>query len=414
MLQTENKKLINTFKNGVVPEKHLDFILTGRETEIEELSRCFENTKNNIGSIKFITGPYGSGKTFLLNYAKQMALDLGFIVAKVDVDTSFKFYNLEQLYYHVMHNLYVHTTTYSKTSFENIFDIWIRKLKSDEYREHASKEIQYVITEIGKYNQSFSRAFLAYIKGKISDDIKLTDTIVSWLSGETNIPYHLKEKFNIKGQITKANSIDFLKAFVKLTTLLGYNGLVIMIDEMDYIMAERSDIRQKSYYNLRHLIDITISGQLPNTCFLFSGGNKLFIDEEKGILSYEALSQRLGHAIDIKSNALWDVRQPVMHLKRLEFEFFTELSEKLTYLYKKVFDLKLEISIPSLKNWVFLTYKQEGKEYNDVTVREFITKYIEIMDIIHQNPTNHIFKSELHAIPQKNTMVFKSKMNLSN
>lgn len=414
MILTENKKLINTFKNGIVPERHLDFILTGREAEISELSRCFENTKNNIGSIKFITGPYGSGKTFLLNYAKNMALDLGFVVAKIEVDASFKFYNLEHFYYHVMHNLYVHTNTYSKTSFENIFDMWINKLKSDSYRHQAPKEIQYVISEIGKYNQSFARAFMSYIKSKINHDAEMTETVVSWLTGESNIPFHLKEKFNIKGQIDKSNSIDFLKAFIKLITLLGYNGLVVMIDEMDFIIAERSDLRYKSYLNLRHLIDMTISGDLPQSCFIFSGSDKLFSDPEKGIPSYEALSQRLGHAIDVNTHTLLDVRQPIMHLKRLEFEIYNELGEKLTYLYQKVFDLDLNITIDSLKNWVFLTYKEQGKEYGEVTIREFITKYIEIMDIIHQNPKNHIFKTELQAIPQKHTMLFKSKLNLSN
>lgn len=409
MIINDNKKLINSFKNGVVPEHHLDFILTGRHHEIEELRRCFENTQNDIGSVKFITGPYGSGKTFLLNYSKNMALDLGFVVAKIEVDSNFKFYNLEHLYYHVMHNLYVQNSTYKKTSFENIFDLWIRKLKSDAYRNHAGKEISYVISEIGKYHQSFSRAFLSYIKGKISGDKELTDTIVSWLTGEGNIPYQLKEKFQIKGKIDKSNSIDFLKAFTKLITLLGYNGMIIMIDEMDYIINERSDIRQKSYYNLRHLIDLTISSQIPNTCFIFSGSHELFHNTEKGIPSYEALKQRLGTAIDTKKQTLLDLRQPVMHLKRLNFDVYSELGEKLTYIYKKVYDVNITISLESLKNWVFLTYKEQGKEYHEVTIREFITKYIEIMDIIHQNPNNHIFKSELSATPQHNKMVYRSK-----
>lgn len=407
MIINENKKLINSFKNGVVPEHHLDFIVTGRQLEIEELKRCFQNTQNDIGSIKFITGPYGSGKTFLLNYSKNMALDLGFVVAKIEVDSNFKFYNLEQLYYHVMHNLYVHNNNYSKTSFENIFDLWIRKLKSDDYKNHAAKEIQYVISEIGKYNQSFSRAFLSYIKGKINGDQELTNTIVSWITGEGNIPYQIKEKFQIKGRIDKSNSMDFLKAFTKLITLLGYNGMIIMIDEMDYILNERSDIRQKCYYNLRHLIDLTVSGQIPNTCFVFSGAHEL-IHSDKGIASYEALKQRLGTAIDTKKNTLMDVRQPIMHLKRLPFEVYFELAEKLTYIYKKVYDVQLDISIESLKNWVFLTYKEHGREYHEVTIREFITKYIEIMDIIHQSPKAHVFKSELSAVVQNNQMIYRA------
>lgn len=407
MIINENKKLINSFKNGVVPEHHLDFIVTGRASEIEELRRCFHETQNDIGSVKFITGPYGSGKTFLLNYSKNLALDLGFVVAKIEVDSNFKFYNLEQLYYHVMHNLYVHNNSYSKTTFENIFDLWIKKLQSPAYRNHAGKEIQYVISEIGKYNQSFSRAFLSYIKGKINGENELTNAIVSWITGEGNIPFQVKEKFNIKGNIDKSNSMDFLKAFTKLITLLGYHGMIIMIDEMDYILNERSDIRQKCYYNLRHLIDLTVSGQIPNTCFVFSGSHELF-QSDKGVSSYEALKQRLGTAIDTKKNMLLDIKQPVMHLKRLPFDIFSELSEKLTYIYKKVYELELDITTESLKNWVFLTYKEQGKEYSDVTIREFITKYIEIMDIIHQNPKHHVFKSELSASIQNNQMIYKA------
>jgi len=407
MILNDNKKLINSFKNGVVPEHHLDFVLTGRQIEIEELKRCFSQTQNDIGTIKFITGPYGSGKTFLLNYSKNIALDLGFVVAKIEVDSSFKFYNLEHLYYHVMHNLYVHNNSYEKTTFENIFDLWIRKLKSDNYKHHAAKEIQYVISEIGKYNQSFARAFLSYIKGKINGNNDLTNAIVSWITGEGNIPYQLKEQMQIKGRIDKSNSIDFLKAFTKLITLLGYQGMIIMVDEMDSILNERSDIRKKCYYNLRHLIDLTVGSQIPNTCFVFSGSQELFTSE-KGIPSYEALNQRLGTAIDVHQNVMLDIRQPIMHLKRLPFDVFYELGEKLTYIYRKVYPLELKISIESLKNWVFLTYKEQGKSYEEVTIREFITKYIEIMDIIFQNPKHHIFNSELSASVAHNQMIYRA------
>lgn len=413
MLQNENKKLLNIFKNGIVPEKHLDFILTGREEEIKEFSRCFENTQSGIGSVKFITGEYGSGKTFLLNYSKNMALELGFVVARIEVDSGFKFYNLEQLYYHIMHNLHIHSTDENKTSFEDLFDLWLNKLKSNTYKDRASEEINFVISEIGKYNLSFARAFMSFIRGKITNDTKLTDAVISWLTGESNLPYNLKEQFNIKGSITKANSIDFLKAFVKLITLLGYSGLVILVDEMDYILADRVDIRTKSYYNLRHLFDLTISGELLNTCFIFSGSDILFTNKEKGISTYEALNQRLGNAIDKSSKSLIDKRQPIMFLNKINFNDYTELGEKLTFLYRKVYNLNLNITIDSLKNWVFLTFKQKGKEYNQVTIREFITKYIEIMDIINQNPDNHVFKSELIAIPQKNTMIYKARMSKS-
>jgi len=408
MNNLEHKKLLNTFKNGIVPDDHLDFILTGREAEIQELKRCYENTRNGIGNIKFITGPYGSGKTFLLNYAKDMALTSNFVIAKIQVDAGFKFYNLKQFYYHIMHNLYVYNKQAGKSSFEDLFQLWLDKLRSEAYKHKASQEITYVISEISKYNQSFSRAFLSYIKSKISQDNQLSETIVSWLTGEGNIPYQLKEKFEIKGEVTSDNAMDFLKAFNHLLLLLGYSGLVILIDEMDYILTERSDLRIKSYHNLRHLIDLTVTGKLPHTFMVFSGADSLFLSEDKGIQSYQALSQRLNYQAKTNKFAA-DPTQPVMALNRMAFDAYQELSEKLTYIYKKVYPLHLKISTDSLKNWVFLDFKEQGIDYKQVTLRAFITKYLSFMDLMVQNPNDKMFEFELYALQKNGQITYKSQ-----
>lgn len=409
MINHEHQKLLNTFKSGIVPEGHLDFVLTGRDEEIRELKQCLEHTRKGIGKVKFITGPYGSGKTFLLNYTKEMGLSSNFVVAKVQVDTSFKFYNLKQFYYHIMHNLYVHNHQNKKTSFENIFDLWILKLKSSAYKDRASDEISYVISEISKYNQSFARAFMSYIKSKIKHDRSSSETIVSWLTGEANIPFQLKEQFDIKGEVSQDNAMDFLKAFNRLIVLLGYSGLLILVDEMDYIMTERSDLRLKAYHNLRHLIDLTITSALPNTLMVFSGADTLFSSKDKGISTYEALNQRLNYTIDSPSRLAKDPTLPVMALDKLKFEMYEELSEKLTYIYKKVYPLNLKISTDSLKNWVFLDFKEQGLDYKDVTIRSFISKYISFMDLMHQNPDHKMFAFELYAFFTKQTLTFKSQ-----
>jgi len=408
-MNLEHKKLINTFKNGIVPESHLDFILTGRDDEIRALKACFENTQQGIGSIKFLTGPYGSGKTFLLNYAKKMALESNFVVCKIEIDSSLKFYNLKQFYYQVMHNLYVYNPQHKKTSFENIFDLWVSKLRSEAYRHKASNEIAYVVAEVSKYNQSFARAFLSYIKSKIKNDARNSELIVSWLTGESNIPFQLKEAFQIKGEVTPDNAMDFLKAFAHLIKLLGYNGLVILIDEMDYIMTERSDLRIKAYHNLRHLIDLTVTNALPNTFMLFSGAEHLFLCPDKGIDTYEALAQRLNYQNPYTSKLPLDLTKPVMSLAKLKFEMYDELSEKLTYIYKKVYALELKITTSSLKNWVFLDFKEEGIPYQEVSIRAFITKYIAFMDLIHQQPEAHMFSVDLYAFFNNKSLDFKSK-----
>jgi hypothetical protein len=409
MTNQSHKKLLNTFKSGIVPEGHLDFILTGREAETRSISKCLQASKSGLGSLKFITGPYGSGKTFLLNYASEMALEENFIVSKIQVDTSFKFYNLKQFYYHIMHNLYVFKNHHNKTNFEDIFDLWIEKLKSPDYIKQASKEITYVISEVSKYNQSFAQAFLSYIKSRVKKEQGISEGVVAWLTGESNIPFQVKEKFNIKGDITQENALDFLKAFNQLIILLGYSGLVILIDEMDFIMTERSDLRLKAYHNLRHLIDLTITNHLPHTCMFFSGSDALFKSEEKGILSYEALAQRLNVSTKKSKILMSDSNQSVIFLNKLDFEMYSELSEKLTYIYKKVYPLELKISIESLKNWVFFDFKEQGISFEDISIREFIIKYLSFLEQLTTNPENQILKFELYAFFENKDLVFKSQ-----
>jgi ABC-type antimicrobial peptide transport system ATPase subunit len=115
------RHIINSLKNGVVPDCDQELICVGRDLEIKEFERCFEATSEGSGTVKFLNGEYGSGKSFLVNVIKQTAVKNNFIVSKIQVDRGFRFNNLEHLYYHVMHNLTLSVTGRSVTSFESIF-----------------------------------------------------------------------------------------------------------------------------------------------------------------------------------------------------------------------------------------------------------------------------------------------------
>jgi hypothetical protein len=334
------RHIINALKNGVVPDEELELLCVGRDREIQEFTRCFELTSGGSGTIKFLDGEYGSGKSFLINVVKQAAVKNNFIVSKIQVDRGFRFNNLEYLYYHVMHNLTLNVTGRSVTSFESIFDIWITKLQDTTDRSKAAAEINEVIASLNRHNMAFARAFLAYIKARIEKDRVLSDTIASWLMGEKNIPANLKAKFDVVGSVDKLNSIDFLKAFIELIKLLGYGGLLVLVDELELIMSERVDIRRVSYENLRNIIDICCSGELGSCMFVFAATDDFFENPEKGIKTYEALSQRLGDAIDKSNSALYDVRQPIIRLQKLNVEEFQELTDRVIDIYKMLYNFE--------------------------------------------------------------------------
>lgn len=400
------RHIINTLKSGVVPKEGLELLRIGRDIEIQEINRCMEYTSEGNSVVKFVAGEYGAGKSFFLNSIKQLATADNFIVAKLQIDTGFRFNSLDILYYNLMHNLYSMDSDSEVTSFETLFDKWLQKLQSMESKNNASAEILEVINALNVYNKSFARAFLSYIKARISEDRELSNAAASWLTGEKNIPAVLKARFETIGNIDKTNSIDFLKAFIKLINLLGYKGLVVIIDELELIMSERSDIRKVSYENLRYIIDACGSSEMPYCMFTFAATNDFFENPERGIKTYEALEQRLGDAIDKYNKGLTDIRQPIMRLHKFNKGQLQTLTDKIVEIYNKAYDLKPSITNESITSWTLLCCKKFGSKLSELTPREYIIKLVEILDIMEQHPENAIFTAELSTVQKGNKEFF--------
>ena len=104
------QRIINALKSGVVPDTDLDILCIGREQEMQEFERCLNFTKDGNRMVKFITGSYGTGKSFLLNMVRQNAVRKNFVVSTVRIDKSFKFNKFEEFYSNIMHNLTIVTT----------------------------------------------------------------------------------------------------------------------------------------------------------------------------------------------------------------------------------------------------------------------------------------------------------------
>lgn len=400
------KRIINALRTGVIPDADLEILNVGRDREIAELNRCIENAAGGDGVVKFIAGEYGSGKSFMLSLVRQLAVKNNLLVSRIQINKGFYLNNMETLYYNVMHNLLSRAIDASGTDFEDIFGIWISRLQAYDSKEYASNEIKNVIASLNNYNSSFARAFLTYIRAKIGNDTELSSAAASWIKGEKNVPAALKAKFEVKGEIDRQNSIDFLKAFVNLVTLLGFKGMVILIDELELIMSTRSDIRRSCYENLRYIIDASGAGEFNKCMFIFAGTNEIFEDEEKGVKTYYSLYQRLGNLSGRNVSVLPDARQPVMHLRKLSLEDLHQLTDRITAYHMKAYNWTPKNSSEAIKNWVLVNFKKEKNSVFPVNTREYVTKLVNILDVMEQNPENNIYNSELKMINKDGVITF--------
>lgn len=77
--------ILNSMSAGVVPHIGLEYIAVGRKAEVQSILKDLENIADGGGAFRFIVGKYGSGKSFLLQLARNNALERNYLVADVDL-----------------------------------------------------------------------------------------------------------------------------------------------------------------------------------------------------------------------------------------------------------------------------------------------------------------------------------------
>ncbi|MBR6700411.1 MAG: DUF2791 family P-loop domain-containing protein, partial [Firmicutes bacterium] len=358
-------------------------------------------------AVKFICGEYGAGKTFLLKRARIEAERQGFVVSSVKINQGFRLNLLNHLYYNIMHNLSFKDAAGEKVGFEDLTEDWLRCFK--RYTSYEKKvAVEDIVRKIGKYNESMARAVREYIWAAQEDDRKKMNGVISWLTGEENITYEIKSSFKVTGTVDRLNAIDFLKGFSAFLKLMGFAGLVVLVDELELVMDERVDIRKKAYENLRFILDECSMGQPESTIFIFAATQAIINDRVKGIPSYQALSQRLGNPADKVNSSLSDMRQPLMYLPPFHYEDLSELSIKIIKLHKELYNCGFQISEESIINWALLLYKEKEGDIEKVNIRKYIMKLTEVLDIMEQHPKNPMFKTELTMMKINGNITFKN------
>lgn len=385
LLKVEQAQFLNAFSNGVVPNNISKQWLIGRQNEFAGLVSMLDAVKEHeISSFKLLEGSYGSGKSMMLSVFEKEAISKGFVVARFSLNTQNNFSKPELIYRDIMNHLKISLDGFSE--FEEIFENWLQETRNDGNTSKASKKIFTVIKELQSYHPSFANVLLIYIRAKINNDIELARLAASFIKGDYNIPYEQKKKLNIKGSIDRNNAFDILRGFSKLVQLLGFNGLVILIDELEYIKGERSDIRNKAYVTMRHLIDEIGENSWVNTVFVGAHTKELMEDEVKGYKSYEALYQRIssGFKDNGKNNNYKNLT--VIPLKPLEDSDLILIGENIAKLKG------LSIDPNHLAKLALLELrKAESKTNIKSSAREYLKMIMHLLEMAESNPNMPIF-----------------------
>jgi hypothetical protein len=392
--------LINALKGGVVPRVGLEYITVGRAQEIAAILHDIEMIEAGSASFRFIVGKYGSGKSFLLQTIRNYAAAKGFVVVDADLSPERRFAGTKGQGLATYKELIQNLSTKSKPdggALPLILEKWISGIQAgiksgqnvheNEFDALVEKQIYAVAGSLeGMVNGfEFAKAVVAYWRAYRQDNAAMKSNVLKWFRGEYPSRKEAKEDLGINFIVTDETWYDFLKIFAAFLVGAGYKGMLVIIDELVNIFKiPHSITRANNYEKILTMYNDVLQGKAHHIGFLMGGTPQCIEDRYKGVFSYEALRSRLaeGHfsTADIK-----DLSAPIIRLQMLSQEEMYILVEKLMQIHAGLFGYAPSLTHEDLIYFLTVEYNRVGAETH-ITPREIIRDFIELINILHQNP----------------------------
>lgn len=394
--------IINSLKGGVVPRVGLPYITVGREREIAALLHDLELVQEGGASFRFLVGRYGSGKSFLLQTIRNHAMGNGFVVCDADLSPERRFQGTGgqglATYRELIRNLSTKTRP-DGGALNLVLDRWVSGIQSQVaiedglaldapgFGEAMERRIMETMAQIQElvHGYDFARLLTMYWHASLEGDDERKALVTKWFRGEYRTKTEARQELGVNIVIADDDWYDYLKVFATFLKAAGYQGLIILIDELVNLYKIPNAVsRQYNYEKILTMYNDTLQGKAHYLGIIMGGTPQTIEDRRRGIYSYEALRSRLTQG-RFAQEGLADMLAPVIHLEPLTHEELLVLIEKLADIHAGLFGYERTIGQEELVAFLAAEYERVGAD-SHLTPREVIRDFIELLDILAQNP----------------------------
>jgi len=394
--------LLNALKGGVVPRAGLGYITVGRKDEIDALLHDVDTIAHGGASFRFVVGKYGAGKSFLLQTIRNYAMERGFVVMDADLSPERRLVGNKgeglATYREMMKNLSTQTAP-DGGALSLLLQRWISNLKTEVMIEEsitADSERLNSLVEI-KIHQTiddletivhgfdFARIISLYWKATINEDDDMKSKTLKWLRGEYSTKTEAYQDIGVRVIINDNDWYDYIKLFSLFVVKAGYKGMLMIIDELvNLFKIPHAVSRQNNYEKILTIYNDIMQGKAQHLGVIIGGTPQSVEDTRRGIFSYEALKSRL-ESSRFSDGITRDLLSPIIKLKTLTPEEMYFLIQKLESIHGQVYKYTPKLTTDDLQLLIKTEYSRVGADQN-ITPREIIRDFIEILNIILQNP----------------------------
>ena len=393
--------LMNSLKGGVVPRVGLPYITVGRKEEIDALLHDVEIIADGGASFRFIVGKYGSGKSFLLQTIRNYVMAKNFVVVDADLSPERRLQGTRgqglATYKELIRNMSTKTRP-EGGALSLILDRWISNVQQQAAEASGmsvtdpglpplvEKRISAVIYSLNEmvHGFDFARLLTLYYKAHLNGDDETKAKVLKWFRGEYNTKTEARQELGVNIVIADEDWYEYLKLFAAFLKQAGYAGMLVLIDELVNIYKIPNAItRQYNYEKILTLYNDAMQGKAQHLGFILCGTPQCMEDPRRGVYSYEALRSRLAEGHFTGEHK--DLLSPVIRLQPLTWEEMLILVEKLADIHAGLYEYPQIVTQQDMVDFIEIEFGRIGADTH-ITPREVIRDFIQVLDIIYQNP----------------------------
>jgi len=275
MEPNEARRVIESLRQGIPPDGFVRDFTVGRREEIKKLQRRLSDAD---GTALLLKANYGAGKSHLIRFIREEALDQRFAVSVVtlDANSAIRFNRMDQIFGAICRNIETPYQFYTK-GIRSLFDIVKARIDegdNDDFWSHLSNK--------GKWDYSDfleSAALFVALRAYVTSNVNAQLLVEDWLYNPSQYYNQRKKLYEClvnglrayfrdprsdrrfyEDQVFIFNTQAYHQSWAALRDLdrlacaAGLKGLVLLFDEFEDVITNLRNVahQEAAFWNLFH------------------------------------------------------------------------------------------------------------------------------------------------------------------
>ena len=370
----ESEKILEALRKGVVPIHHLRRFSVGRKFWLDSIKLDLDFVRQGASKVRFLSAPYGGGKTHFLSLVKEKAFKNRYVVSYVELHSrEAPMDRFEIIFPKIMRAIGV---SEDDNGLEQVFETWV-----NSFHFYSQDEIEKNLRDIAPSLdfRAALRSYLDFAGTKSPDHQEYMRAILGWLGG-SKLPSQLILKTGIRNPISISNVSEIMGSFLRFIRSIGFPGLLLLLDEAEAITSlTQSRKRAEAKQNIRKILDN--ADNYLGLYIIFATTPQFIEDPIRGARSYPALWERIKDVINLNLQRL-NRRSIIIPLLSLEEKELKELAGTIIEIHGKAYNWEANKQFPEKAKDSYIQLFQDRSRQK--LVRHFIRAFVALLDSLEQ------------------------------